>query len=127
MDMPDFKKIVYSVTRAKGMTVGTFHQADVTPNFHACQISHPHGDTLAVLCSINNDWAFAKKFVPTVCKLEFIDHPELSGSLREGHGIEVMPKEELDAPFSSRPYLDENDIKYWAPQTSGEGLFNWWD
>ncbi|WP_180146331.1 hypothetical protein [Desulfoluna butyratoxydans] len=127
MNMPNFKKVIYSITQAQGMTVGTFHKASITPNFHACQLSHPHGLTLFVLCSINDDWAFAKTFHPMTWGLEFTDHSGLASSLRESYGIEVLEKKELDGPFSSRPYLHNYDIKRWKPKTLGEGLFNWWD
>ena len=97
-----------------------------TSNFHAALINL-NSKEFFIICSIHGDWAFINKFNPNDHELDFIDCTVFSDILKNRYDIDTYTKEELNGPFSIKPYLLESDIKYWEPKTLGEGIFNWWD
>jgi hypothetical protein len=44
-------------------------------------------------------------------------------------GFRLLTAPELDGPIdvATWPQISRHDMRYWQPQTLGEGLFNYWD
>lgn len=126
MNICNFKKVLYAVCRTTKASVEEYYEASVTPNFHATKV-HVGSETLFILNSVHDDWAFSRHFDPTSCQLDFIDSEELATAFWELFGITVLSKATLEGAFSDRSYLLEEDIAYWKPTTLGDALFNWWD
>jgi len=124
MDLALFKKIIYGASNQVDFDIIKLLEPEVTPNFYVAWIKGRDAK-FVVLASHNNDWSFAAEY--EWCQLDFINNSKLAAVLLNQFGIHVLTKEELNAPFETRPYIDDADIKYWKPKTLGEGLFNWWD
>jgi hypothetical protein len=63
------------------------------------------------------------------CLYEFIDAPHLARAL--GEAFVVVSKRVLDAPCDllelERAVGKDDDLRYWAPRSLGEILYNFWD
>ena len=126
MDYSGFKTIVYQIIQQLDGKVNSCWQASATPNFHAAEIEFKR-QKIYVLCNIEGDWAYSSYFAEDDCNLAFINFPEFSALLMQLYGYVSLTQTELDGRFVAREHMLASDIKYWRPQTLGEGLFNWWD
>ena len=127
LEFSAFKKIVHQVVRdANGAVVDIF-APNVAPNFYAANVSLPEHGNVAVLCNLEEVWAFSSGYEEGVCKLAFLDCDPLAGALRNAFQIEAMTESSLNGAFEKQPFHEDSDIRYWKPKTLGEGLFNWWD
>lgn len=126
MIFKNFKKIVFNICRELNISVIRLYESGITPNFHTAHIRTNDID-LFVLCSYNNHWAYSSFFSETECRLTFVDFPEFSKLLIEFYDIQPHDSKELYNSFTNKYNQSKEDIKYWKPQTEGEGLFNWWD
>ena len=124
MKFSEFKKIIFNICNGSNITIHSFYEAAVTPNFHAALLEYENKN-IYLLCSYNGDWAFSNNLQYN--ELKFTNCSELSIKLKKMYGINVSTESELHEPFSSNEKISESDIKYWKPKTIGEGLFNWWD
>lgn len=127
MDLASFKKIVYGLAQQAGGKVDALYAPDVTPNFFAARLDLADSGEVYVLCSMDGHWAFSSQFTEHECHLRFVDSPLLAGVLSRSFGVKPMLKQQLEGPYKRQPHHSEADIKYWAPETLGEGIFNWWD
>ena len=126
MSFKEFKNKVFMICNELNYSVDDFHEGGVTPNFHAAHITS-NDINLFVLCSYENQWAYSKFFSRNECRLEFIDFPEFSKLLNQYFEITPHKSSELYSPFTNKHNNSEDDIKYWKPQSEGDGIFNWWD
>lgn len=126
MDIVQFKQIVFACANQIGGKVIQLHQPSATPNFFAAEISLK-GSTVFLLCTHDDDWAFSKNFSPLRCTLQFTEEPAISSALAMLFEIEVLSLDTLQSKYTKSPNHCPSDLKYWKPQTMGEGLFNWWD
>jgi hypothetical protein len=108
-------------------TVLQIREAGITPNFHAAEITWFNDTSVIIVCSTSGNWALAERITDSSNTLSFIDSKELSSALSRIHNIRVWTAQELNAAFAPRNDISEHDVKYWEPETIGEGLFNWWD
>lgn len=124
MDRSNFQQTIYRLSQYLGADVMEIHLPEVTPNFMSASLKIKQ-QTVYVLCSDNQDWAFSQQLQPF--KLQFIDHPLLANMLHNLANIQVYCTSQLNAPFVAQSWMSKHDINYWKPQTLGEALFNWWD
>lgn len=124
MDRSNFQQTIYRLSQYVGADVMEIHLPEVTPNFMSASLKIKQ-QTVYVLCSDNQDWAFSQQLQPF--KLQFIDHPLLANMLHNLANIQVYCTSQLNAPFVAQSWMSKHDINYWKPQTLGEALFNWWD
>lgn len=124
MDRSNFQQTIYRLSQYVGADVMEIHLPEVTPNFMSASLKIKQ-QTVYVLCSDNQDWAFSQQLQPF--KLQFIDHPLLANALHNLANIQVYCTSQLNAPFVAQSWMSKHDINYWKPQTLGEALFNWWD
>ncbi|GAA2714751.1 hypothetical protein Apa02nite_096130 [Actinoplanes palleronii] len=61
--------------------------------------------------------------------LTFVELPDLAAALKTMPGFRLLTATELDGPIDAAkwPRISQRDLRYWHPQTLGEGLFNYWD
>jgi hypothetical protein len=127
MNITAFTKIIYAVAIELKGSILQIKEAGVTPNFHAAEIAWSGNAPAFILCSITGHWAFAKPFTQASQNLVFIDSIELFSALSHVGNFRIWITAELNSSFIPTAETSEYDIKYWKPQTVGEGLFNWWD
>ncbi len=126
MEYVKFKKLIYQASYICEFKIESLHEPNIIPNFYSAKVSqYNYGETLFILCSINNEWALAKEVL--YVNIEFIDDFNFTRKLNSIFGIKFLTKIELDGPFEKRFYMSNSDIKYWKPMTLGNGIYNWWD
>ena len=124
MDTNTFKQTIHALSQQIGAQVLHIHPPEITPNFIAAALKFKQ-QTVYVLCSENQDWAFCQQLQPF--KLQFIDMPDLAEILHNLTNIQVYNTTKLNTPFVAQSWMSKHDINYWQPQTLGDALFNWWD
>ena len=135
-DLSAFRRVCYSAARRTGGELTEFRIShEPTPNFHQAIIAYTDG-TVAVFCV--RDAPLLAVAVPRVIEftptresrpLTFVERPQLATILSQSDGFRLLAIEELDAPIdlATWPQISRHDLRYWRPQTLGEGLFNYWD
>ena len=126
MDTKNFKSITFGVASTLQWKVANLYEPVVTPNFWVAELTHGN-ETIYLLCSRKGDWAVSSFFSPEVCELWFEDCPQISTVLEALYKIRVHSKSELNEAFVPSADMSPKDVKYWKPETMGQGLFNWRD
>ena len=126
MNTQEFKQIVLNLCSRIGAKVEKVVEPDITPNFWVCGILYKNSN-LFVLCSTEEKWALSSSFEPNIWSLNFIDVEEISKVLEADYQVVILSSEKLNGEFVPTSTMCESDIKYWKPETLGQGLFNWWD
>jgi hypothetical protein len=127
MDLPHFKEIVHHVAQTSRARIVAVHEASITPNFFAAELfAQDAGNSVFLLCSLDDYWAISSIFEPSGCELEFIDVPKISEALQYLFGLPTLLARDLTAPVDVKS-SPSSDVNYWIPETEGQRLFNWWD
>lgn len=136
-DLREFRRACYDAARRTGGRVVEFRISDgVTPNFHQGVLDF--GDRrLSIACTRDRVEPVVAVAEPLVIEgsdreagpLKFVDAPELVAVLAEHSAFQVLTPADLAGPFDAKtwPGYHPSDLKYWAPETLGEVLFNDWD
>ncbi len=62
MEYVKFKKLIYQASYICYFKIESLHEANIIPNFHMAKVSKSkYGETLFILCSVNDEWALAKE------------------------------------------------------------------
>ncbi|MEU4243246.1 hypothetical protein [Actinoplanes sp. NPDC026619] len=134
--MKAFCRACYEAARQTGGEVIEFRISDgPTPNFHQAIIAY-RDRTIAVVCIRST--TLLPLAVPRVIEftpvresgpLAFVDSPDLANALAPAPGFRMLTAAELEGPIdiAKWPSISRHDVRYWLPQTLGEGLFNYWD
>lgn len=135
-DLTAFRRACYEAARRTGGELTEFRIShEPTPNFHQAIVAYPDR-TIAVVCV--RDAPLLALAVPRVIEptsacdsgpLTFVDLPDLAAVLEAVPGFRLLTATELDGPIDATkwPGISRPDMRYWRPQTLGEGLFNYWD
>ncbi|MDI6102165.1 hypothetical protein QLQ12_26450 [Actinoplanes sp. NEAU-A12] len=135
-DLKAFRRVCYEVARRTGGELTEFRISDEpTPNFHQAIITYSSRN-VAVVCV--RDAPLLALAVPRVIEftpareagpLTFVDLPDLVAALKATPGFRLLTATELGGPIDAAkwPRISQYDMRYWQPQTLGEGLFNYWD
>jgi hypothetical protein len=135
-DLKAFRHACHEAARRTGGTLREFRiSSEPTPNFHQGIIVYTDR-TVAVVCV--RDAPLLAMAVPRVIgctaarestPLAFVDLPDLADALAQAPGFRLLTTIELNGPIdlAKWPQFSRHDLRYWQPQTLGEGLFNFWD
>lgn len=135
-DRKAFRRVCYEAARRTGGDLTEFRiSGHVTPNFHQGIVAYADR-TVAVVCV--RDAPLLAIAVPRVIEftparesgpLTFLDLPDLAAALTDAAGFRLLTAAELNGPIDTVkwPRISRTDMRYWQPQTLGEGLFNYWD
>ena len=102
MDTNTFKQTIYALSQQIGAQVLHIHPPEITPNFIAAALKFKQ-QTVYVLCSENQDWAFFQQ--PQPFKLKFFDMPDLAKTLHNLTNIQVYSTTKLNTPFKVQSFI----------------------
>jgi hypothetical protein len=142
-DLKAFRRACHEAARRTGGELTEFRISDEpTPNFHQAIITYRAGRwatgladpaasrNVAVVCL--RDAPLMALAVPRVIRftsareagpLTFVDLPDLAAALEAAPGFRLLTATELDGPIDKAkwPGISSYDMRYWQPQTLGEG------
>ncbi|RGC70869.1 hypothetical protein C5N14_00005 [Micromonospora sp. MW-13] len=129
-DLRAFTAICHQAARTVDATVTGVTPADVTPNFHTIDITHPEHHITVLRHTALPFIAFAHPRDDLT--ITFVDHPDLAAAIISLTDTQVLTVDQLRTPLSQVDLSalapgEHDQISYWKPTTVGELLFNFWD